>query len=448
MTSGNSTGNRSAYYTLGILFLVSVLAATDRHVLSILVDDIRGDLGITDVQFSLLSGFAFSMCFALFGIPLARLVDQKSRPKILGLAVLVWSLATMLSGFARTFMHLLAARIFVGIGEAVEAPGGTSMVADLFARRNLSKALAVVSLGGLLGSAGALAGGGLILAWGGDTGNVSVPLLGELRAWQLVFILAGLPGLLIGPLLFFTVRDPERQRLMRDADGVPEKVSYGRVLRFIRDQRMTVICTAGGYICYAFAALGFNAWNPSYLIRTHQVSPGTVGVTLGSAQIIIALCTMAFNSWWIDRGLHAGRLDAPLRLSRAYAMIGLAGVLMLPFWWSQQSAFAGVFVVMFANTGILAISVAHARMLPNQIRAQYAATYMLAVQLTAGIFGPLVVASATQYVFADDAAVGKSIALVSGTAFVAAITLLGFARAPFRSTVALYDLPDQPSRQD
>lgn len=198
---------RYAWYVLSILVLMYMLNFIDRQILSILAEDIKRDLGLTDADLGFLYGTAFGVFYSLFGIPLGRLADNWHRVRLMTIGLSVWSLMTALSGFARNGMQLAGARIGVGIGEATASPCAYSLISDYFPREKRATALAIYSGGLYLGGGLSLFIGGLIVknwnaAWpeGGPMGLVG---------WQAAFLAVGIPGLLVA-LLVATIKEPIR----------------------------------------------------------------------------------------------------------------------------------------------------------------------------------------------------------------------------------------------
>ena len=196
-----------SWYALGVLFVVYLLNFVDRQILSILANDIKADLALTDAELGFLSGTAFAIFYALFGIPLGRLADSVSRTRLLAFGLTLWSSMTALSGFARSGGALAGARIGVGIGEATANPCAYSLIGDWFPQRMRATALASYSSGLFVGSGLSLLIGGLIVqgwntAWpgGGPLG---------LAGWQAAFIAVGAPGVLVA-LWVLSLREPVR----------------------------------------------------------------------------------------------------------------------------------------------------------------------------------------------------------------------------------------------
>jgi MFS family permease len=207
-----------AWYLLSVLVLVYTLNFIDRQILSILVEDIKRDLGVSDDDLGFLFGTAFGVFYALFGIPLGRLADNWNRVRLMSIGLALWSAMTALSGFASNLFQLSAARIGVGVGEATASPSAYALISDYFPKSRRASALAIYSSGVYLGGGLSLGIGGLIVGrW-----NAAFPDGGPLGlvGWQAAFMAVGLPGLLVA-IWVSTLREPLRGA----AEGLTTTVS-------------------------------------------------------------------------------------------------------------------------------------------------------------------------------------------------------------------------------
>ncbi len=207
-------GGAYAKYVLALLILVYAMNFIDRQILSILAEDIKRDLHLTDAELGFLYGTAFAVFYALFGIPLGRLADNWVRTRLLSLGLAVWSTMTVVSGLSTSFVQLSAARVGVGIGEASASPSAFSMLSDWFPRERRATALALYSSGLYLGGGVSLLIGAVVVkAW-----NHAYPAGGPLGlvGWQAAFLAVGLPGLILSAWVA-TLREPTRGR----AEGLP-----------------------------------------------------------------------------------------------------------------------------------------------------------------------------------------------------------------------------------
>jgi len=206
-----------SWYVLFVLVIVYTLNFIDRNILSILANDIKADLGLSDADLGFLYGTAFGVFYALFGIPLGRLTDSWNRTKLLTIGLSFWSLMTAVSGFAKNGLALSAARIGVGIGEATASPSAYSLLSDWFPKKMRGTALAIYSSGLYIGGGISLLIGGLIVErWNGAyPGGGPLGLVG----WQAAFLAVGVPGLLLA-IWVYTLREPVRGQ----ADGIETKL--------------------------------------------------------------------------------------------------------------------------------------------------------------------------------------------------------------------------------
>ena len=255
---------------VALLLLTAILAYTDRQVLSLLVDPVRRDLGIGDTEISLLLGTAFALVYGIAGIPLGWLADRWSRRNMIVGGIVLWSLATVACGLAHSYAELFAARIFVGLGEAVLSPAAISLISDYFPPQRRGTAVGFFLAGIAIGAGGSIVIGGLALS------AVESGFFGtDLPAWRLVLLLIGAPGLLWG-LLLFAIREPERRTEELAESGGPRQMAGW--------QRLAPL-----YAAVALASLVDNAvgaWSPSLLIRQFSLEPAAVGVTLGLLLVV------------------------------------------------------------------------------------------------------------------------------------------------------------------
>lgn len=200
--------NPQARLILAVLFAVSILNFVDRQILAILAGKVKADLLISDAQLGFLYGTVFGIFYAVFGVPLGVYADQGSRRKLIAWGLALWSLMTAASGLATGFASLAVARIGVGVGEASASPAAYSLIADLFPRARRGTALGIYSLGIYVGiGLSSYLGGSVVDGWSAAFPPGLEPF--GLRGWQVAFLIAGLPGLLLVPIVL-SFREPQR----------------------------------------------------------------------------------------------------------------------------------------------------------------------------------------------------------------------------------------------
>ncbi len=202
-------GGRYARYVLVVLIIVYIFNFIDRQILSILAEEIKADLGISDADIGFLYGTAFAVFYAVFGIPLGRMADVWVRKNLIAVGLGFWSLMTALSGTARSFGALATFRFGVGVGEASATPAAFSMLSDYFPPRLRATVLAIYSSGIYIGAGIGLFLGALVVDGWKDAFPVTAEAPFGLEAWQAAFFAVGLPGLVIA-LWVWTLREPRR----------------------------------------------------------------------------------------------------------------------------------------------------------------------------------------------------------------------------------------------
>src|SRR5712691_1532753 len=195
-----------AWYVVLVLMVCYTLSFIDRQILSLLVGPIKRDLGITDTRVGLLQGLAFALFYTLLGLPMGRFADRGSRRNLIALGVFFWSLMTAVCSVARSFWSLFFARMGVGVGEATLAPSAFSLISDYFPRERLGTALSIYAMGIFIGSGLALIVGGTVVGAVTHLPAIDLPVLGTIASWRLTFLIVGLPGLLVG-LILYTIRE-------------------------------------------------------------------------------------------------------------------------------------------------------------------------------------------------------------------------------------------------
>lgn len=252
------------WYVLALLTLTSAFSVADRLVFGILVQDIKAEFDLSDFQLGLLGGAAFSLVYVIAGFPAARLADRSTRKNIVAAAISFWSLMTAACGLATGFWTLFMARTGVGVGEGCSGPSSQSLVADFFARHELAKAMGFLTIGASMGTAG-----GLII--GGQ--------LAELFSWRWAFVLMGLPGVVIGAVIYFTVREPVRGRYAPVGTDMAQ-LPLGRTIMSLLGNRVFMGLALGWAVQIMIGyALAF--WMAAVMLRQFPISTGDVGLYLG-----------------------------------------------------------------------------------------------------------------------------------------------------------------------
>lgn len=417
-------GSRRAAFALAVVTLANVAGFVDRQVLSLLVEPIRHDLGLTDTQLSLLMGLGFVVVSSALALPLGRVADTRSRRWLLAAGAAVWSAATTLTGAARGYAQLLVARMTVGAGEAALQPGAISLLADLYPPQRLGRAMSVYSLGTFLGSGVAYVLGAWGIAFAGAHLSGAWPVLGRVRPWQSVYLLIGFTSFITVPLLLM-IHEPRR----RPGANVPVRA----VAAHVRAHAGAVVPMTLGFACSAAVNYGIAAWLATFFIRTHGWTAERAGVLQGALTMTVGVGGALAGGWLSDALVRRGRRDGPL-------LVGIAGAVGMLVCASAYPLVgpATVAAALLVPVNVLAAlpwgpaSAAMAEVMPERMRGQGAALMLLVVNLVSGALGPTAVALATDHLFGGPAGLRYALALVTVVGMALAAAFLYAALAPFR----------------
>ena len=426
-----------AWYVVGVLTLAYIFSFIDRQILSLMVGPIQQDLGIGDKQMSLLMGLSFAVFYTLFGIPLGRLADTRSRRVIISVGIAFWSIMTAGCGLAKTFWQLAVARMGVGVGEASLSPSAYSLISDYFRPERRSTAMSVYSMGIYIGSGLAFILGGLVTQLAAGHQNPVLPVIGVVRSWQLVFFIVGVPGLLVA-LLLLTVREPMRRGAHRAKDGsaIAPAASLPAVWRYVNDNRATFVCLNIGTGLVALYGYGATSWVPTLFIRRYGWTQGQTGLVYGLIVGVFGTLGIVSAGRLADWLRQRGHADANLRVAFLGSALGLPFVLLFPL--APTALWAAMLlvpVVLFLSSPFGVAPAAIQEMMPNTMRAQATAFYLFVINLIGIGLGPTIVATLTEDVFRDKKDVHLSLLVVGVVAFAAAALLLWVGLTPYRRSL-------------
>jgi MFS family permease len=409
------------------------LAFVDRTLLTLLVEPIKADLQVSDTLISLLTGLSFSVFFVAVGLPVSRLADRGNRRNIITIAVLAWSAMTAACGLAWNYLSLLAARAGTGAGEGALSPAAQSMLADYFPKERLPAALGLFSMGIYVGNGLALVLGGAVTAAATTLGMVHIAGLGDVKPWQLVFILAGAPGLFLAVLLL-AVREPARHGVsLVDRAGMP----LSEVWKAFLDRRVAYLTLAGALSLLVMQGHGSGTWIPTFFVRKFGWEPGRIGAAYGTVVLLFG------TSGALLGGIVANHLRRR-RIAQANVLACLTGcALAVPFAvlfplasTPEMSLALLAGLNFFAGFPFAGGYAAIQELTPNRMRAQATAALLFCVNLIGGGLGPTVIALFTDYLFRDARALPQALSLSAAVtlpvAVVMLVMLLRFNAAPGR----------------
>ena len=271
------------WYVVVVMCLIYAINIADRYVVSTVLEPIRLDLRLTDAGVGFLTGVPLALFYVSVGIPMSWLADRSNRRNILAISLIVWSGFTALCGLSRSYWQLLAARIGVGVGEAGGTPPSNSIIADYFPADRRPMALGVFALGAPIG------------AWlGADMAGAVAHAYG----WRAAFLALGIPGVVMGTIVYLTIREPERGRLDAVTDG--DKPSLLESLRFLWRQKAAFHVIMASGVC-ALWGWGLIWWTPTFLMRTYSMNVGEAGAVTGHIHLVGGILATAGTAWFLSR---------------------------------------------------------------------------------------------------------------------------------------------------
>ena len=421
-----------AWLSAVVIFVLTAVALADRMAIAMLIGPIKAEFGIGDFQASLLIGLAFTLFYVLFLMPIGAAADRFSRPKVLAVCLLIWSLATILCGFAVGFVSLFLARMLMGAGEAAIAPCSHGIIGASFPRHQLSKPLALQGIGFQVGPAVGVAAAGAILGAGSAGAFAGIPLLGDLAAWRVAFILIGLPGLLallLIPLL--TDPDADKRKLATTAEG--PKVA---LLPFLKENKLLM-----GLMLFAsgISAVGagvVTGWVPEYLQRSLGVSPAEAGSMLGLIMLVSAFVGQGIYAVIVDWFAARGVMDAPIRIG----LLPYAVAIPLAWFAFAATSTATFYPLLFA----FAVSVAPGNAINNTVgqmiappalRSRISAMFIFSISILGFAIGPAIVGWLSEYVVGE-ARLGEAMQWTATGGAAITFVLLLLSRKPLLDAMA------------
>ena len=397
-----------AWFAVVLLCFAQIVSTIDRGMLALVIDPVRADLQISEIQIALLQGFAFSVFYVTIGLPLGAVADVVNRRRLLVGGIIVWSAATIGGGLAQNFGHMFASRLLIGVGEAVLGPCAVTMIADLFPVTGRGRPMSVYVFGSMIAfGIGSLV-SGIILQAAPQGAFDHIPLLAGLAPWRIAFVLIGASGFVVAGLLLL-LREPARQGL---GAGQPRQTGLKANLGYFADFRAVFLPLYSALALFAMgisAATGFGA---VLLTRAFGFSIGAAGKALGSGQIVWAIVGALLASIVVDRVARRAGPVGKVYLAGVLALTAIpAGLAMFAPSGAMAAVLLAEIMGVSALYGTTMLSVI-AEITPVRVRGLSVALYAFVMTMLGGSLGPIAVAFLTERIFADPALVGWSIAIV------------------------------------
>jgi predicted MFS family arabinose efflux permease len=303
------------WYVLIVMCAVYAVNIAARYVVTTVFEPIRLELKLTDAGAAFLTGVPLALFYVSCGLPLAWLADRSNRRNIVAGSLIVWSGFTVLCGLSQSYWQFLTSRIGVGVGEAGATPPSTAIVSDCFPAERRPMALSVFALGAPIG------------AWlGADMAGAVAQAYG----WRAAFFALGVPGVVLGLLVFLTIREPRRGRL--DAIVAAGKASALESLGFLWRQRAAFHVIMASGVCSLWG-WGLAWFTPTFLLRTYGLNVAEAGAIMGHIHLVGGILATIVAAWLMSRPFM---LDARRVLWTLAWITGCATVLSIIAYWTHS----------------------------------------------------------------------------------------------------------------
>lgn len=360
------------WYVLILLAVVYTIYNVDRNLVIILAEPIRQEFNLSDTQLGLLTGMSFAVAFALAGIPLGFLTDRTNRTRLLAILLLIWSAVTAVCAFVRTFPTLILTRIAIGAAESGAAPTSLSIISDYFPKEQRGRAIGIFYLATPIGLALGFAIGGYLAASVG---------------WRNVFLIAGIPGIILALVVAFTIREPKRGAFEAPKKGPPLVSSLGNVISELR-RKKTLLLLMLGAIFIIMGQAGMSAFLPSLLIREY-------GLEIEQAGLFMAMIHGVGGALGMPAGGFLSDYVSKRSISFAPRMVGIVVFCAAPFavagCFAPNIWYAGVFFFIYSvliHTYLGPTLATYLTIAPAELRGAMSAALLVGMNLIGTGVGP------------------------------------------------------------
>ncbi len=377
-----------AWWVVAAMFMASIVSVLDRGILTLVVDPVRHDLGISDVQISLLQGLSFGIFYAVAGVPLGLIADRFSRRRLLIAGIAIWSAATFFGGLAASFGELFTARLMVGLGEASLAPCAVSMISDMFPPEQRGRPISIYLLGQSLAGGLSVMLTGAILS-GVPSGRLAwIGWLDGLAPWRVAFLIAGVAGLPV-ILMLTSYREPARRGARLSGSGISLRQAAG----YLRRNRIVFLPFYAGFAMLVMMAYSIAAWGATYLMRNFALTPAQVGKWQGSVGIVLGILGPIVAGNIIDWVSRRGRPGSKMLFLVCVAILMIPATLTVfmptPATAIGALAFASFFMPVIGTGMVTSVQ----EMVPNDMRGVGVSLFGLFNTITGQTLGPFLVAT-------------------------------------------------------
>ena len=416
-----------SWYVVGLLSLLSIVSYADRLILGILVDPVKAELQVNDTQMGFLLGMSFSFVYATLALFLANVADKHNRRNLIVAGVLVWSVMTSASAFSNGFWQLAFCRLGVGLGEAALGPAALSIIADLFEKQRRHTPISVFLSAGVVGGTAAFIIGGAAVLFVAQMSDVALPVIGSLTPWRLVFLCMGIPGIFLGFLMLFSVREPQRRK--DEAGTVIEAASTKEVVAHLKERRSEYLPIFGGMLFVQMMVYAVVSWYASVLIRNFGLSISSAGFSFGLVGMLFGTSGAILGPYMVGVLERRGRPDAVLIVGLFAVSAAAPATIWAPIAPTVVLSLAAMAVVMFSLSAASALAPLLPQLIaPNAMRARVTALYFFIANIIGLGVTPIIVGFINDAKLFGVSAINEAVSLTAAVLLPASFAILFFGR--------------------
>ncbi len=437
ITSASHRETRQAWLLLGVLLLAYISSIIDRVVISFVVQPMKLAFGVSDSAVSYLGGIAFTLFYAVLGLPIALFADRLhagkfTRHHLIASGIAVWSIATMLCGLTTTYTEMFSARIGVAIGEAVLGPVAYALLAGAFSHERRALALSIYGMGIPIGQGIAYWVAGIAVHYASSMPTISLSQIVGLDiavwvipGWQFIFFIVGFPGLVIALMLAcIPYRRVEHQPIVYH-DSPSKK--YLSLSAFLRQHHRGVLWHCVGFGAFALYYQGAGFWFVEHFVRSYGWRKADIGAVYG-------LCSALFGTiGLLAGGLYSKQQGATISelIRRKYHVLQVCAVSLvlvgtamplMPTGLTSALMLGCVCCVCVAPYGIASAVIQD--IAPLHLRAQIGGVYLLILNIIGSVLGPIMVSWVTEHGFGVSTALRYSISIIGFSAGVVSFWMM------------------------
>lgn len=399
------------------------ISIIDKMLVNLVVDDIKQNLFLSDVQIGVITGNVLGLLTLVTGVAAGYMADTRNRRRLILASTTCWSVMTALTAFSQGFWSLYWTRVGISLGDVLLLPACYSLISDMFSKQQLPRATGLLYVGAALGPGVAMLFGGVAYGYFAQIGTVVLPAYGVIEHWRSVLIASAVPGFILTALIFLFLKEPRRM-----AGEEKSQVKFRDVFVWLKARARFFGSLTGAVIAFSIYFTGLLGWMAVYLGRSFGWAPSRSGLLLGAVFLTFGVFGPLFGGFYVNRMRLRGIAQAPMKAMLRFGFISFPLSIMTtllgnPYLSIVSLALAVFFMMAMFSIAPLILQVSA----PPQMRGQVSAIYFALVNTIAGSIGPLLTGAIAQYGLTGAGSIGNSLAIVAVSVFPVGVLAIHYA---------------------